>query len=209
MSPDPRRCARPTGSHRPHSLGDGARKMIGRRRARVGSSRAPSHKPARCQAPRRPAAAVLSSAKCRRPGRGGWRTRATRAAPPTTTCPCIGSKPVSLEASKCFAVCPRSGPPLRRTVWPERPRVLGLVCIVPHKGAVCRRQPGFSPGNCGPVQSAAPTLESPVGLSARQSGVIAVTSVSTIISGKASEATPIRVWTGSGAVPKFLPRHWP
>jgi hypothetical protein len=42
-----------------------------------------------------------------------------------------------------------------------------------------------------------------------QSGVIAVTSVSSIISGKASAVTPINVWTGSGAVPKFLPRHWP
>jgi hypothetical protein len=41
------------------------------------------------------------------------------------------------------------------------------------------------------------------------SGVIAVTSVSTIISGKASAATPIRVWTGKGAAPKFLARHWP
>ena len=43
----------------------------------------------------------------------------------------------------------------------------------------------------------------------RHSGVIAVTSVSTIISGKASDATPISVWTGSGAAPKFLVRHWP
>jgi hypothetical protein len=39
--------------------------------------------------------------------------------------------------------------------------------------------------------------------------VTAVTSVSTIISGKASAATPISVWTGSGAAPKFLVRHWP
>ena len=44
---------------------------------------------------------------------------------------------------------------------------------------------------------------------AHQSGAMAVTSVSTIISGKARAVTPISVWTGSGAVPKFRPRHWP
>jgi hypothetical protein len=43
----------------------------------------------------------------------------------------------------------------------------------------------------------------------RYSGVIADTSVSTIISGKARAATPINVCTGKGAVPKFLARHWP
>src|SRR5262245_41986340 len=43
----------------------------------------------------------------------------------------------------------------------------------------------------------------------RYCGVIAVTSVSTIISGKARAATPINVCTGKGAVPKFLARHWP
>ena len=46
-------------------------------------------------------------------------------------------------------------------------------------------------------------------LAAHQSGAIAVTSVSTIISGNARAVTPISVWTGSGAVPKFLPRHCP
>src|SRR5262245_45784552 len=43
----------------------------------------------------------------------------------------------------------------------------------------------------------------------RYSGVTAVTSVSSIISGKARAATPINVCTGNGAVPKFLARHWP
>jgi hypothetical protein len=83
--------------------------------------------------------------------------------------------------------------------------VIGFLNIVSHDG-FGRRLRAFRQGlkERGYVEG-----RTSRGLSASQSGVIAVASVSTIISGKASEATPISVWTGSGAVPKFLLRHWP
>ena len=146
--------------------------------------------------------------------RWGCRSTAPTAVPSSVATPCTARRKSSSQASRLRPASIQAAPPRPGESCSTKPRRPA--------GWWCRRT---SAGGARPAARAAPHKQRPrlniacgtVSSAADRSsvdtfpysGVIAVTSVSTIISGKASAATPIRVWTGKGAAPKFLARHWP